>query len=741
MSLMSQQPPRSVLPPDAARQLTEFARTCKAAARAVSLYPAGHGAIAASLARLAETTARLTEDGPFDVQAHAGDLIVGEAHLPKSDAAVVELAALLHSHSIGGLTLNAGADAESWRTLLQLLARAPDDVRADGGIAHLWATAGGPSIDIREIDYAEVLREREGLAATIEQIVAAAIAGPRMELGDSGLRALLEIAGESSSMQQLLQQLELAAAQSPSGVEMQTAAFVRLLRALIEYVAHQTPEQLHSVLERMGRGARHLSPGLMASLLAVRSGAEATSGSVNVISALVENMSDASIAGFVAGSVVSDWGASERLVHAFRALAPEPDRQRQLLALAREDAEAQAPTQEGFPQLWERVEGMLTSYSDSRYVSEDYAGELTQARSRPVDVDRTNDDPPERIAAWLATVADAALRGLDRDLLDDLLTIEADPMRWRDIGDTVGSHADDLVRVGYFDQAAHLVEKLIEESRARPDRQPHGRTSLERFGQGSVMKHLPAYLREADDEMSGRWKDICHAIGPSVIAPLAESLAAERDARARRRMRDILVGFGPGGAEFVKPLMRAASWEIRRTAAFLLREFGGADGLRELVPLLTDTEPLVQREAVQGLVLNGSREASDILLKSLMAADGALRNTLMKEVLTLRDGRAAPLFAFVLRELEPRRLPGLYEAAIEVLATVGGGEAVAALEAALSRGPWWTPFANRKLRGAAARALKRIGSPAALDALRHASDTGSAGVRAAARGALGRSDR
>ena len=56
--------------------------------------------------------------------------------------------------------------------------------------------------------------------------------------------------------------------------------------------------------------------------------------------------------------------------------------------------------------------------------------------------------------------------------------------------------------------------------------------------------------------------------------------------------------------------MNAPNWEVRRTAAFLLREFGGAEGLKELIPLLTDSEPLVQREAVQGLVSNGSDEAS-----------------------------------------------------------------------------------------------------------------------------------
>ena len=69
--------------------------------------------------------------------------------------------------------------------------------------------------------------------------------------------------------------------------------------------------------------------------------------------------------------------------------------------------------------------------------------------------------------------------------------------------------------------------------------------------------------------------------------------------------------------------MNAANWEVRRTAAFLLREFGGAEGLRELQPLLADPEPLVQREAIQALVLNGTDAASQILLSALTDDDRA----------------------------------------------------------------------------------------------------------------------
>jgi hypothetical protein len=381
---------------------------------------------------------------------------------------------------------------------------------------------------------------------------------------------------------------------------------------------------------------------------------------------------------------------------------------------------------------------MMSSYSDASYVSDDYARELSSAQANPVDVERTTDDPPERITAWLSTVGDSALRQLDHQLLLDLLTIEVEPLRWRDIAEAVGGHADDLVRVGLFDEAWQLAEAIVAQAQNDPERQPHADVVLERLGKGAMLKHVAPHLRSADDEDYERFKRLCHAIGTPVIAPLAGVLSAEQDARSRRRLRDILIGFGARGRESVQQLMNAPNWEVRRTAAYLLREFGGSEGLKELIPLLTDPEPLVQREAIQGLVLNGSDEASEILLRALSTAAGRSRDTLIGEMLGLRDERAAPLFCYLVRHVDRSALQPVYLAAIEALGVFGGPDAVEALKEALHGGAWWTPFRTQRARAGAADALRKIGTPQAVDTLREASSRGSRGVRAAARDALGR---
>ena len=622
------------LAPDATAKFAEFARACKAAARAVALYPGSHPAIGSSLSRLTQATTRLAESGPFKVQVRADSLLLDGALPPRPDPAIAELAEVLYRHMIGALTVNSAADVDSWRTLLLLLARTPEDVRGDGGIGRLWATAGGPSLEIVEIDYAEVLREKQGTAATIDQIIAAAIAGPQMPFDDSTLQALLEIVGDSEKLQQLMAQLETATA--ACGVDAKTAAFLNLLRGLAEYVARTSPDQLDTIFKQVGQTAGSFSADSMVALLAQRERPEAMAGTINVVGALTDRMSDASVAQFVAGSVISEGGATDRLAHAFQALVPERDRQRQLLALAETEVAASDLGQDtSFSELWGSVEGMLTSYSDESYVSSEYGRELSGARARAVDVERVSDDPPERVAAWLTTVSDSALR-------TSRSSASARPARDRGGRAPLARHRADRRRPRRRSHPRRLFRPGVATGRSggRPGGRAAGAPSARPLGAGTVRTRIHDEARGGAP--SRRQRRRVRAIQADVPrhrhrghrARLPKRCRANRTRDRSRRLRDILVGFGAQGRESVQRLMSAPNWEVRRTAAYLLREFGGTEGLKELVPLLTDSEPLVQREAVQGLMMNGSDEAAAILLRALTTATGRTRETLVSELLS-----------------------------------------------------------------------------------------------------------
>ncbi len=94
-----------------------------------------------------------------------------------------------------------------------------------------------------------------------------------------------------------------------------------------------------------------------------------------------------------------------------------------------------------------------------------------------VDVEQVSDDPPERVAAWLATITDAEIRGLDLRLLLDLLRLEDDPERWRAVVEPVVAHVDDLVLLGDFESAVPLVQALAGDAdpQGMPGAARHGR--------------------------------------------------------------------------------------------------------------------------------------------------------------------------------------------------------------------------------------------------------------------------
>ena len=96
--------------------------------------------------------------------------------------------------------------------------------------------------------------------------------------------------------------------------------------------------------------------------------------------------------------------------------------------------------------------------------------------------------------------------------------------------------------------------------------------------------------------------------------------------------------------------------------------------------------------------------------------------------------RAAPLLMYILDHVHHAGALGwVYVRALDLLGQLRDPQAIPALSAALRRGEWWAPRRTATLRAAAASALARIGTTEAVAALIEASQTGSRGVRRAAR--------
>jgi hypothetical protein len=729
--------PAETLTADETLRLTEFARACKAAARVVALYPATHPAIQMSLQRVAETAERLRLQGAAQLTVLPDTVWLDGRGALKPDSALGELAALLHAHLIGELRITDALSPTAWHTFLTLLSKPCEDVRAQGGIERAWMTAGGGAIDVREIDYEEVLRERAGnLESGWDEIIANYLQGEFSDLDDEAMGALFDIADDSSRFKEFTEQLVTKA--SESGAAGSKDVVLRVLQALADFVAREHPEQLDRILNNIAGVLPRLTPDLVISLITTGVPVGQGAPGIDLPGEVRSRLSDATVAEFVAQSVSRDQGATERLAQAFQALVPDVEKRSQLLEMAEREAESlPIARQPEFPQLWKSAAEMMTTYSDSRFVSDDYGRELATARAHAVEVERVSDDPPERVSAWLATLSEGAIRQHDHLVLIDLLTIETRPDAWQQVMESAIKSIEQHVLTGRLPLAQQVLDILVA---AAAEGQPFAeiaRLGLDRLRGGPLMRHVVLYIRQAQDSEVKAISQFCRALGPSVIGSLAEALASEHGA-AVKRLREVLLSFGAAGRAYADNLRSSANPAVRRTAIELLRAFGGADALPDLAALLEDAEPAVQREALRAIVQIGTADAYATLHEALKSGNARTRDAIMQVLLSARDERAAPLFVYILEHSDYRgSLENVCLAAIEALGKVGGDvDSVAALTKVLYRGEWWAPYRTGRLRAAAALALRASGSAEAQQALEEAAADGPRGVRRAARAAL-----
>jgi HEAT repeat protein len=340
------------------------------------------------------------------------------------------------------------------------------------------------------------------------------------------------------------------------------------------------------------------------------------------------------------------------------------------------------------------------------------------------------------VQSWLSTVDDDALKRLDLSLLLDLLRIEEDAAKWRAVAKVAQLEIERRTLLGQIGDAQQLADTVVREvgEQARAELRSPAESVVEAVAAGRLVRHIVLHLRKLDDADVEPFNRLCHTIGPRVIRPLAEALAVEENNRAIRRLRELLLGFGAAGRQSVEQLKTSSNPAVRRTAIDLLRVFGGREALPELTSMLDDADPQVQREAIRAIVQIGTEEAYAVLERALVSAS-ASRETILQQLIGLRDEKAVPLLCYVLNHSVPRGK--LVEVHAQIIEALGGlsahPESTRTLRTVLYRGEWWAPFRTAALRQAAATALRRIGAAETLAVLEEAARRGNRGVRNAAR--------
>jgi HEAT repeat protein len=728
-------PPREPMSPDLAASLAEFARAAKAAARSVTLYPATHPAIQASLGRVVTSSARLAASGEVTIAVVPAQLLIDGKAAARPDQAVIELADLLHQRLVGSLRIERTADAADWHAFLLLLARPAEDVIAQGGMTQAWGASGRSHFEITEIDYAEVLRERAaGTEAAWNSIIENCLRGNAVDLDEDTLRGLLEVAADPSRFGDFLARLQSAGGPETM-VTTRAAALLTILRGIVSLASAKGPNDLDGALKSIAQATSRLTPDMMLAMLAERDRAD---GHGPMVGEIVHRMGDRTIASFVAGNIVAERGATGRLAQALEALVPDAASRSEVIELARgEVAQSAVGEESGFEELWQNAANMLMNYQDKPYVSADYARELSSARSQAIEVDRVSDDPPERIQEWMSTVTSEAVRELDLRLMLDLTRLLDDPAQWRDLVNVMTSEIERLTLIGDARNAKRLLEAVVKEAgEGRDALRPVAAAGLEKLAAGPLVRHVVLHIQKVEEREVEAFTALCHTLGPAAVRPLAEALATEEQSRALRRLREMLLGFGAAGRQSVEQLKHSPNPAVRRTAIDLLRVFGGREALPELASMLDDNDPQVQRESIRAIVHIGTNEAYAVLERAL---GGRSRDAILEQLISLRDDKAIPMLCYVLKRTTAQgKLVNVHLAIIDALGGLSPHpDSTTTLKTVLYEGTWWAPFRTAALRQAAAAALRRIGGADAAAVLEEAAANGPRGVRAAARAQVG----
>jgi HEAT repeat protein len=733
----------STLPPEVSRSVSVLARTLVAAARSWALYPPDHPAVRGSLDRLRSAIADANGGQPFNFGVTPESLLIAGVPVGGRDGGSIgEAARWLHDRDILELTFAGDIGVATLQKLLGILSEDSRVVRRRGGPAKVWAEEGDASVAIQQIDFSDVLQDREVTNAVrrkddLWRSIVRGVLDRRRPTDEPTQARLLEISGDVTAIGELAGDV-IAPHHTPDGSPMltsQAAAVVAAYRHLVGIVDVLSPERRQEVMQNIAAATANLNPQIVMQMLAPGIGAEAASaigeaGAGVVIRGIVDAMDDDKVAQLLATTLAIEGQASQRLATVFDTIAPDEERKRRVLSLTRRMlGETDFGRKDEFQTLWSSMEELLLTYNEKPFVSESYRKGLDEVGERAARM-AAADLPPD-LVALIDTLGQDNVRRLSVTLLIDLLKLERDTTRAPELASDVAALAEDLLLAGDYESAL-AVTRALQEQAGNPSSvtSQSSRVALEALV-GTIAFHEAAeLLGDMTDEEAAFFSDMCTQIGPAATDKLRAHLEAEALTLGRRRASAIIRQFGARAVNRVAPLVSSKKWAAQRNAAELLGEIGAAEAVPLLHPLLRGQDPRVTTAAVTALSNIKDPAAARAVHTALRAATGDQRRAVVEALVQQHDARVVPVLVRIVDESDP--FGGDHTIVLETVAAlerVGDDQAVSALATLMRRKKLLARKKVRALRERTIQTLRALDTPAAATALEEAAKTGDRQLR------------
>jgi hypothetical protein len=316
---VSSQPEAVKLAPELVDGVTTVARTLVAAVRHWTLYPENHPAVRSSFERLAAAIQGATSGSVFSLGITPDSLLIDAFPIP-STAQVVEAARLLHDRDLIRLTFCGMVPPEAVARLLRLLALDRETLRERGGPEGVWRVEGDESITIEQIDYEQVLEDREQQVERRHDdiwrsIVSSIVAGQKT-MDEIAQQRLLAIAGDPDQISDLATAV-IAHKCTPDGAPMittQAATVLAAFRHLASIVSVKAADRSDETLRNLATAASTLNPHVVMEMLQSQ---DSPGDTIQIVHGLSAAFDDMKVAQLLATALANEGQASGRLAEVF----------------------------------------------------------------------------------------------------------------------------------------------------------------------------------------------------------------------------------------------------------------------------------------------------------------------------------------------------------------------------------------------------------------------------------------
>ena len=716
---------QATLSPELTRQSIALARALATAARNWALYPPEHPALAASITRLSETISQTVAGAAFTFGVTPKTLLVAGYPLPEEQS-VTEAARLLHDHDLLQLTFLGDPEPAALHSLLALLARNPEELRAEGGPAQAWDAAPHTSIAIDQIDYEKILEDRNvdievEKRDDIWRSVVNAIVEGRTTFDSVQQQRLLEIAGSAFEIKELATAVSAPKCNidgSPM-ITTQAAIVLATFRHLAGIVTVMDPERLPQVMRNFAAATTSLDPHVVMQIMQTDEGMQ----EAPVVNTIAQAFDDDKVAELLATALSKDGKASARLARIFDTIAPDAERKQRVLRTTKNLlSEHDFGRSSQFKAVWNSMEELLLTYNEAPFVSQAYQASLEGAVGRS-EMFASRDLPPE-LSEWVESLQQDNVRSLSVLLITDLLRIETNEDRAVEIAGDMAILVDDLFLSGDFSNSALVLRELrkASEGKVAP---AAARAALSTIGESIALREAASMLSDFDEATLATFIECCESIGPISIRALHPVLQSDTETPAFVRARDLTQRFGAAGVNYIAPLVDDTRWFVQRTAAALLGATRSPDAVAPLQGLLRRSDPRVLRQAVAALAGIDDPAAARAVQTALRAATGEGRAAVVEALVAEKDPRVVPMLNRILTESDPFGQD--HQTVLDTLDAVRqlkDERAVPAVTTIMRRKRFFGRKKARAFKGAAVDALTAIGTPRATAALADAARTG-----------------